>query len=68
MTNAACECRCLRKKKYSDGEGMYTFNAYVCGNCSAIFEVSEHVSPAPEPKQRMSGKNPIPWGMRERQA
>lgn len=44
-----------------------TFNKYVCGNCAKVFEVEEHIPPAPLPPEPMNdGRKP--WGYRDRQA
>lgn len=41
---------------------------YVCGQCSSKFQVEPLVDPKPQPKEPMFPKNPIPWGLRGRQA
>jgi hypothetical protein len=61
-----CPHNTLRKKRITD-EHQYTFNAYVCGSCATIFEVTKHEEPRPV-KEPMFPKNPIPWGLRDRQA
>jgi len=59
-----CPHRILRKKDSSE----LTFTAYVCGQCATIFEVEVHVEPPPQRKEPMFPKNPVPWGLRGRQA
>jgi hypothetical protein len=58
-----CPHNALRKSKE-----RYAENMYVCGNCSALFEVKEHKEPEP-PKEKppMFDRRP-PWGTRPRQA
>ena len=47
-------------------KARYAENVYVCGNCSKLFTVKEYTEPKIEPEPL--GKNPIPWGLRNRQA
>lgn len=62
-----CQHNVLRRKR-SDDPHEFTFTAYVCGNCAQIFEVKPYMEPEPGPKEPMFPKNPIPWGLRDRQA
>lgn len=41
---------------------------YVCGSCAQLFEVKELRDDPPPPREPMFPKNPIPWGLRPRQA
>lgn len=61
-----CPHRVLRKKSTAEGE-KYAFEAYVCGQCGQLFEVSEHKEPAPSKAEPMFDRRP-PWGSRVRQA
>lgn len=58
-----CKHNALRKKR-----GMFTFDAYVCGNCSTIFEVKKHEVPPPDKPEPMGSESKVPWGFRARQA
>ena len=57
-----CPHNALRKVKI----GNYTFTAYICGNCSQMFEVNKHEELEPI-KEPMFDTRP-PWGLRDRQA
>lgn len=48
-------------------EQRETYTAYVCGRCSEKFMVELAPKPQPTPKEPMF-PNPIPWGLRGRQA
>ena len=41
---------------------------YVCGKCSAKFQVEPLAEPKPQPKEPMFPKHSVPWGQRSRQA
>lgn len=62
-----CPHRVLRKKITADPH-EYMTDVYVCGSCATLFDVEEHKEPPPAPKEPMFPKNPIPWGLRGRQA
>lgn len=59
-----CQHRSIQLCKVQDE----TYTVYVCGKCSAKFQVE----PAPHPpnpiKEPMLPKHSIPWGYRDRQA
>lgn len=57
-----CEHHALRKVR----DNRHTFNAYICGNCAQMFEVTEHMQPLPDKPEPLSKK--VPWGKRPRQA
>lgn len=57
-----CPHNALRRAK----NGPYTFCAYVCGNCSQMFEVKPHIEPEPIKEPMFDGRPP--WGFRSRQA
>lgn len=59
----ACPHNALRRCK---DEMRYPFDAYICGNCAKVFEVSEYVAPPPEKPEPLGKK--APWGTRARQA
>lgn len=58
-----CQHNALRRCKEPH---QYPFNAYVCGNCSQVFQVDLFRFPEPEKPEPMGKK--IPWGLRARQA
>lgn len=59
-----CEHRSIQLCK--DQREVYT--AYVCGKCSAKFEVKNAPEPPKSIKEPMFPKHSIPWGFRGRQA
>ena len=58
----SCPHSSIQKKR-----GQYEFNAYVCGSCGSLFDVKRYEEPKPV-KEPMFPKNPVPWGLRPRQA
>lgn len=59
-----CPHNAVRKKRATTA---FDGNFYVCGSCSTLFTIEEYKEP-PKHKEPMFPKNPIPWGMRGRQA
>jgi len=59
---------CLHRSIQLCKEQNETFVAYVCGRCSTKFKVEAVPEDIPQPKDPMFAKNPIPWGLRGRQA
>lgn len=62
-----CPHNILRKKRSSEPH-EYTFNAYVCGTCAQIFKVEAWEEPDNSGPKEPMFPNPIPWGLRNRQA
>lgn len=60
-----CEHRSIQLCKDQEGQVV---TLYVCGRCSEKFEVKPVEKPQPQPREPMFPKNPIPWGLRARQA
>lgn len=61
ITVRPCMHLALRKSRE-----VYAENMYVCGNCSTLFEVKEHVEVKPPKEPMFDGRKP--WGTRDRQA
>jgi hypothetical protein len=59
-----CQHRAIQLCKVQDEP----FLSYVCGRCSAKFKVERVVDAPPSHKEPMFPKNPVPWGLRSRQA
>lgn len=60
----ACQHRSLQLCR----EQRETFTVYVCGRCSAKFQVDPVADPKPQVKEPMFPRHSVPWGMRGRQA